>query len=126
MTLLIRERLVNDLCVHAELLPGCRAGEEGEHEGKIIEIPDEALHADERDVNRGNGCNHPSIAFVGDKANCTSFSNRKIRSADSYISGEEDFAQNFARSVGEGWNIFGVWNVEFFMKELTHILTPQM
>ena len=100
MTLLIRERLVNDLRVHAELLPGCRAREEGEHESEIIEVPNEALHADERDVNRGNGGDHPSIAFVGDKAERTRFSDDKICAANANIGGEENFAQHFAGGIG--------------------------
>ena len=92
MPLLIRVRLMNDLRIHAEFLSRCRAGEERKQEGEVIKIADDPFDADQRDVNRGNRCDHAPIAFVGDEAHAAGFSDRKIRAADSDICCEENFS----------------------------------
>jgi hypothetical protein len=50
VTLLTIERLMDDLGVDAQLLPGGGAGEQGEHDGKVIERADKAFHAHQGNV----------------------------------------------------------------------------
>src|SRR3990172_12590889 len=121
MPLLTGKWRTDQLCVNAELLTGCCAGEQRHHERQVIQIADEALHAHQRDVDGRQGCDHARIAFIAHETYSASFRDTKIDAADPDIRSEEDVPQKSAGSVGECRNVFGIGNTQLFMEELTNV-----
>jgi hypothetical protein len=126
VTLLAVEGPVDDLCVDAEFLPRGGTGEQGEHDGKIIEIADKAFHAHQRYMDGGQGRYHAPIAFVCDETNAAGVCNAEVHTADADVCCEEDFAQNSACHVDKRGDIFGVRFAQFFVEKLTDFLAAQM
>ena len=123
---LIGQRLVEQLGIDREFLSRCRTRKQRKQKREIIEIWNETLHAHECDVYGWNGCDHASVAFVGDDADRTGFCNAKVDSAETDIGGEKNFAQYFAGGGGECGNVGGVGDAKLFVKEFRNLFFAKM
>jgi len=90
---------MDELRIHADLLPSGRAGQQGEHQRKIIEVSCQALHPHHRNVDGRQRSDHAPVALVGDQGQCAGFGHAEVGAADAHVGGQEDFAQFLAGGV---------------------------